>query len=305
MGRKDKTLRSKHKTTKWWNRRIFKWGALAGTGLAGSALAWARYWEPYWLDVSRPTVRVDSVPGLSPLWKGYKIAFLSDLHLERHEPPIRTLWSAVERIVEEKPNLVTLGGDYFTHGKWNPAMADLIRPLVEAGLPVVGIMGNHDYFGRRNDHNRIEEGFAKAGVRMLINEVYPLEYKGQQAWLAGIDDAVKGEPDLAALQTALPPGQLPLVLLSHNPDMIEKLPPHFAGVTLSGHTHGGQINPALPPFNKSLNWIRFAGEIHHSNYPVGWYEYNGNRLYVGRGLGMSGYQLRFNARPELVMLEFI
>ncbi len=273
--------------------------------MAPASLAWARYWEPYWLDVSRPTLRVADIEGLSPAWKGYKIAYLSDLHLGKTAPPHRTLWTAVEQIVQERPNLVTLGGDYFTKGKWNPVMADLMRPMVEAGLPVVGVMGNHDYFGRRNDYLRIQAAFEKNGVRILTNQVYPLDYAGERAWLAGIDDMQKGEPDVEAIQAQLPPGQRPLVLLSHNPEMIEKLPAHFAELTLSGHTHGGQINFALPPFHRSLNWLKFAWTNHRSQYPLGWYEYNRNRLYVGRGLGMSGYNLRFNARPELVMLTFV
>ena len=268
-------------------------------------MLWARFYEPHWLEVSRPQLPVASVAGLSPLWRGYKIAFLSDLHLERDAPPHRVLWKTIEAVLQEKPDLVTLGGDYFTRGRWNPAMADLLRPLAEARLPMVGVMGNHDYFGRRGDYLRIQEAFAHNGVTILSNEVYPLEYKGQRAWLAGLDDAVKGEPDAEAITQQLPPGERPLILLNHNPDYIKKLPANFAALTLSGHTHGGQINFAPPPFHRSLNWLRFAVTNHQSDFPLGWYTYNDNRLYVGRGLGMSGYSLRFNARPELVMVELV
>ena len=278
---------------------------LGGAGLAGPALAWARFCEPNWLEVSRPKLKLSELSGLSPTWRGYRVAFLSDLHLERDAAPVRVLRTAVERILQEKPNLVTLGGDYFTRGRWNRAMADLLRPLAEAGLPMVGVLGNHDYFGRRNDYLRIVDEFAKIGVTILTNAVYPLEYRGERAWLAGLDDAIKGEPDVAEIIRQLPADEQPLILLSHNPDFLKKLPANFAQVTLSGHTHGGQVNFALPPFHRSLNWIRFARTGHHSVFPLGWYEVNGNRLYVGRGLGMSGYQLRFNARPELVMLEIV
>lgn len=276
-----------------------------GVGLAGTAWLYARYVEPHWLDFTRPTIAVADTYGLSPAWRGFKLAFLSDLHLETKRPPHPALWEAVERVAAEKPHVIALGGDYFTKGKWLPVMADLLKVLVDSGAPVVAVMGNHDYFGRRGDYLRIIEGFEEAGVRMLLNAAYQIEYNGEQGWIAGIDDYAKGEPNLVELCSYLPTGAKPLVLLSHNPDYIEKLPPNFAPVTLSGHTHGGQINFTPPPFHREYNWIRFTQTNHYSDFPLGWYERNGNRLYVGRGLGMSGLQARFNARPEVVMLEVV
>ncbi len=277
--------------------------SVAGASVAGSAWAYARHVEPHWLEVTRPAVKVSEV-GLAPTWKGYKVAFLSDWHLERKGPPHRVLWNAIERVLEERPDLITLGGDYFTYGNWNPAMSDLIRPLVASGVPIVAVMGNHDYFGRKNDYLRIIKAFEQEGVRVLVNEPYPLDYKGQRAWLVGVDDLVKGEPDITRMCQPIPAGERPLIMLSHNPAILKKLPPHFAHVILSGHTHGGQVNFALPPFHRHLNWLRLVRNKHHSPYPLGWYDLKGNRLYVGRGLGMSGFQLRFNARPEVAMLQF-
>ena len=66
------------------------------------------------------------------------------------------------------------------------------------------------------------------------------------------------------------------------------------------------IGPALPPLNRKLNWVSFRPDSHHySEFSLGWYTHKGIRLYVGKGLGMSGMKLRFNARPELVMLQFV
>ncbi len=281
-------------------------GALtaASASLAGSAWAYASYIEPHWLEVSRPALKTEELEGVSPAWKGFKVAFLSDWHLPRKGPAPRVMYTAIEKVLEERPNLVTLGGDYFNYGTWNPCMSELVRPLIQAGLPVVAVMGNHDYFGRRNEYQRILKAFEREGVEVLMNAARPVEYNGQRGWIMGIDDYIKGEPNIEDTRRGVPEGERPLLLLSHNPIMLKKIPANFAHVTLSGHTHGGQVNFALPPLHRHLNWLKFARNQHHSPYPLGWYEYNGNRLYVGRGLGTSGFKLRFNARPELVMLHF-
>ncbi len=279
--------------------------ALTGTTFGFPTLAYARYVEPNWLDVSHQTVPVDALEGIGQGIKGFKAAFFSDLHLPDKGPASDTLWLAVERALLERPDLALLGGDMFDHGKYNPVMADMVRVLTGAGIPVWGVLGNHDYFGRRGEYLRIMKNLEEVGLKWLVNRAEPFEYRGAQIWLAGIDDFVKGEPDVAETARQIPPGVRPLILLSHNPATIKTLPPDFAHVMLCGHTHGGQINPALPPLNRKLNWVKFRpGSHHYSEFVLGWYTYNGIRLYVGRGLGMSGLKMRFNARPELVMLKF-
>lgn len=305
-GRKDITLETSENNKGLSNLLKSGWKlALAGAAVGLPTLAYARFVEPRWLEVSHPTIRVEELAGLPDAWKGFKVAFFSDLHLPNRGPASETIWRAVERTLLEKPDLVMLGGDMFDHGRYNPVMADLIRVIKGAGIPVVGVLGNHDYFGRRNEYIRIMQALEEAGLKWLINRAEPVEFKGQRAWLAGVDDWVKGEPDIEAITCQMPAGERPLLLVAHNPQMIKILPANFAHVMLSGHTHGGQINPAPPPLNRKLNWITFKEGHHHSEFPLRWYTYKGIRLYVGKGLGMSGLNLRFNARPELVMLQFV
>jgi predicted MPP superfamily phosphohydrolase len=280
--------------------------ALTGAAMGFPAWAYARFVEPNWLDVSHLTVPVDELKGIPQGIKGFKVAFFSDLHLPNKGPASDTLWLAVERTLLERPDLVLLGGDMFDHGKYNPAMADMVRVLTGAGIPVRAVLGNHDYFGRRGEYLRIMKNLEEVGLKWLINQAEPFGYKGAQIWLAGIDDYAKGEPDVEETARQIPPGVRPLILLTHNPATIRTLPPDFAHVMLCGHTHGGQINPALPPLNRKLNWVSFRPDSHHySEFSLGWYTHKGIRLYVGKGLGMSGMKLRFNARPELVVLQFV
>lgn len=299
-------MQLKSKKNSWRPQLIECLGLLGGVGagLAGVSWTYARFVEPYWLQVTRHSLQVADL-GLAESWRGFRVAFLSDLHMGRQSPPLRTLQDAVSHVLAERPDLVLLGGDYFTRGTWNPAMGDLVRKMTSQGLPVVAALGNHDYFGRRGDPQRIKQGFEQAGACVLVNRATPIDYKGQREWLAVIDDLNKGEPDLLEIAKDLPEGVRPLILLCHNPDYVCTLPPDYCRLMISGHTHGGQINFAPPPFQERLNWIRFTRTQHYSNFPLGWYQVNGIRLYVGRGLGLSGFRLRFNSRPELPIFEFV
>jgi predicted MPP superfamily phosphohydrolase len=271
------------------------------TVLSGLAYSYARYIEPYWLDETYHKV---DLRWHNPGWRGYQIAFLTDLHMGSRSEPLRTLRMAVERTLELRPDLVVLGGDYFTKGVWNPAISKLLCPLTEAGLLVVAVMGNHDYFGRRRDPERIMDNMRRCGVKVLRNQALPVSYNGEHSYIIGVDDHDRGEPDLTEATKALPPDEKPLMVIAHNPEYVPELPQNFTELVLSGHTHGGQVNPALPPFQDRLNWIRYTYTSHRTRYPLGWYAVNHNRLYVSRGLGMSGFRLRFNARPELAIFEF-
>ncbi|MEI6045647.1 MAG: metallophosphoesterase [Chloroflexota bacterium] len=289
-------------------RTKLRWLGLASGGttlFGGLALAYAHYLEPYWLQENHYRVSLSGKAGAKSAWQGYRVAFLSDLHIAPQEEPLNTLTRAFERTLALRPDLVVLGGDYFSRGQWNPALSRLISPLTHSGLLVVAIMGNHDYFGRRCDPERIIDNLHQLGVKVLRNQALQVYSRGEYRWIVGLDDHHRGEPNLTEATEKLAPGERPLLVVSHNPDYVSELPPNYTELVLSGHTHGGQVNPMLPPFHKRFNWIRYTYSSHRTRYPVGWYTIKGNRLYVSRGLGLSGLRLRFNSRPELTIFEFI
>lgn len=201
-------------------------------------------------------------------------------------------------------NLVT---DYVHSSDWSKAMAGLKAPL-----GVHAVMGNHDYWeDLAFQKDQTVEPFAKAalesvGISVHRNSAVRLEKDGKGFWLAGLDDQVALRPGKRFERSGWRgldnlPGTLaqvtddaPVILLAHEPDIFPEAPDRVS-LTLSGHTHGGQINifgwkPVVP----SRYGARFAG---------GLVEENGRPIIVSRGLGCSVIPVRFMSRPEILLLD--
>ena len=132
----------------------------------------------------------------------------------------------------------------------------------------------------------------RAGVTTLINRGIRIEQNGSSLWLGGVDDLRRGDPDLAAALRGRRPRES-TILLSHNPDIFPEAAAEGVDLTLSGHTHGGQI--------RLFGWA----PITHSKfrYRDGIYRIGASRLFLGRGAGSTAVPLRIGANPEVPILR--
>jgi predicted MPP superfamily phosphohydrolase len=87
---------------------------------------------------------------------------------------------------------------------------------------------------------------------------------------------------------------MPLIVLSHNPDLFPLLP-DWPSLTLAGHTHGAQVN--LPVVRDKV-----TPSDHGTRYAGGLVREGARVMYVSRGIGTSTLPVRFRAVPEVVML---
>ena len=274
-----------NKTTR---RRFLRNSAL---GLGGAAIvgsgAWAHYVEPDWLEITQHNVRLRHLP---PSFDGFRIAQISDIHLEdgdmTHDlPNICRLVSA------QKADAVVVTGDFVTTA--NQANGEILaRGLAPLQAPqgVFGIMGNHDYWGAEGSQF-MEEMLKPTPVKLLINQTHVWEKNGTRLHLAGYDDFWAGTPDFDGVAARVPANSAAIVL-GHEPDFaIEVAARNKFGLMLSGHSHGGQI--ALP-CGIPIHVPQYANK-----FPRGWYDVQGMRLYTNRGLGTVGVPLRFCSRPEI------
>jgi hypothetical protein len=195
------------------------------------------------------------------------------------------------RVAEQQPDLVCLGGDMINTREREILMFRDALPLIDPPLGIYAVPGNHDHFWGQ-DLGLWSAFLTELGVQVLLNRGVRITHRGAEFWLAGVDDLTEGDPDLRqALQGSRP--DEPLILLSHHPDFFYEAAQVGVDLTISGHTHGGQIH------------VRGRSPVVHSEfgYLRGLFTDGPSRLYVGRGVGVSVLPVRIGAPPEVPIIR--
>lgn len=228
------------------------------------------------------------IPHLHPSMDGYRIVQLSDLHLYPFTR-LEFIREAVEQANNLKPDLVVLTGDFVSSSA--AAIHDLEHVLarLNARDGVYATLGNHDHW---TNANIVRAGLRSAGLTVLHNHSVPLG--GGRLWLSGLDDGWVGRADFeAALDQA--PGDAPIILLMHEPDLIDIYSRNPRVVLqLSGHTHGGQVRLHNP---RRAYTLPFLGR----KYDQGLFRVNDAWLYTNRGIGMVIVPVRVNCPAEVTV----
>lgn len=232
---------------------------------------------------SRPGKRVEVTRHRvqAPVTRPLTIALLSDLHLNGKDREADEMLAILSR---ESPDLILIAGDLTSLDGNDEIYAALLRRL-SAPLGVWMVPGNWDYWLPIADLAGLCE---RTQVRLLVNAAAEL---APGIWLAGVDDAVAGAPDARRALEAVPSDAWVMGLV-HCPAGFDDIAGRCA-VAFAGHTHGGQVRlPGLPPL-----WLPSGSE----DRVAGWYERNGSRLYVSRGLGAKTLPVRLFCRPEVAL----
>jgi predicted MPP superfamily phosphohydrolase len=269
------------------NRRLFLKSVLAATVPGTAAAASYGLYEASWAEVVRPVL---AVPRLPAAFDGMTVAFLTDIH---HGPftELDYVASVVRTTVALRPDLIVLGGDYcLKDSKYIRPCFDVLAGL-SAPLGVYGVLGNHDYW---HGLDETRDGFRRARIEELTNRGVWLRRGGSRFLLAGVDDLWLGHVEMGqALADSKPDDAC--VVVSHNPDVAEKLRDERVGLMLSGHTHGGQV---VFPFGEAP----FVPSNYGHKYLHGVCHAPATTVYVSRGLGCTSIPVRYGSRPELTLL---
>jgi predicted MPP superfamily phosphohydrolase len=231
--------------------------------------------------VHRVSIGIANLPAQ---FVGTTIAFLSDIH---HSDcvPLAYIRHVVKMTNALKPDFIALGGDYITHGRRfvAPCIAELAELRAAGG--VFAVLGNHDHYDQAAPVTRAE--MRNASIVELTNRGVWLEKNRARLRLCGVGDYWRDTQDIHAALGDAQPGDA-TILLSHNPDYVERIRDQRVGLVLSGHTHGGQV--VLPFFGAPCVPSRYGRQG-----PVA-------RVFVTRGVGMISPPVRFRCPAEVALI---
>jgi predicted MPP superfamily phosphohydrolase len=255
--------------------------------LTGAGVAYSR------TQVREFRIRPMSValPGLPPELDGLRIALVADLHVGTF-----TSGKTVRRVVEETSrldaDLVLLPGDLI-----NNALADL-----SDGLDAVcNMQSRHGAYLSVGNHDLIEDGAefvrrTRARVPLLVNESRVLAIRGHRVQLLGLPwsrDEVVIASSVRELAGQITPGAFP-ILLAHHPHAFDAAAAAGIPLTVSGHTHGGQLMLS-EGFGFGPLMYRYWSGLYRKP------EDNGAAMVVSNGVG-NWFPVRIGAPAEIIDL---
>lgn len=227
--------------------------------------------------------------------EGLRIVQLSDLHVGPHTSR-RHLARIAEAVLRAEPDLIVLTGDQVDD------FARDVEPLgralgnLFAPLGVIAVAGNHDVYA---GWASVRRGMERLGWRVLVNEAVPLEWNGARLWVAGTGDpAGRGGPtgkddsvvpDVNRTLASVPAREFTLAL-AHNPALWPELAAREVDLTLSGHTHYGQL--AIP----RLRWSMASAFL---DLAMGVHRRGDSILYINPGTNFWGIPFRIGTPPEV------
>ncbi len=238
------------------------------------------------------------MPRLPAAFDGLRVVQLSDLHIGPHTSR-RFLTNVANAVREATPDLIVMTGDQVDD--FADDVAPFARALgdLRAPLGVYAIAGNHDVYA---GWPSVARGLRAIGINVLVNDSVALDRNGSRLWLAGTGDpaAAGGRgasrhpaaPDLARTLRDVPSHE-PVIVLAHNPALWPGLAERGVDLTLSGHTHYGQL--AMPKRNWSLasSFLELSMGVHQRGRAL---------LYINPGTNYWGIPFRLGTPPEVTVL---
>lgn len=238
-----------------------------------------------------------------------RLVILSDLHLGGPHVGLARLERIVATAAALQGDLVLYLGDYAAGHRFvtSPvAIKDAAPVMAQAKgrLGTFAVLGNHDWWDDLTAQkagggpNRYATALQDAGIAVLSNQAVKLD----GFWLAGLEDQLainKGRGRFQGLHDV--PGTLaqisddaPVILMAHEPDIFPDVPDRVC-LTLSGHTHGGQV--------RLFGWSPIVPSRYGDRYAYGVIHEGQRHLVVSGGIGCSMLPVRFGMPPEITVVD--
>ncbi len=265
------------------------------------------------LHVERYMVRM---PGWAPR-PPMVVCAVADVHAGGPWMTLDRVAAIVDAANALRPDLMVVLGDLPAHYRmvadpYPPSEIASVLAGLRAPLGTFAVLGNHDWWDDPRFAGRDREGHAgecemhgvleRAGIPVLTNAAVVLPH-GAGVWLLGTESGwvrtVGGNPsgpsDLGAA-LAMVSDDRPALLLAHEPDIFPTVPERI-GLTLCGHTHGGQVRP--------FGQVIAVPSRYGNRYAYGYINEGGRQMIVSGGLGCSKAPIRFGVPPELTLVALM
>ena len=254
-------------------------------------------WGNTALEIIEFTIMSDKIP---EAFSGFRIAQVSDLHnVEFGEGN----WKLIKMLSQTNPDIIVLTGDLIDSCQTDLDVA--LEFAWQAGkiARVYYVSGNHE--ARVPEYENLKIGLVKAGVVILENQKVQITREGESITIMGIDDPSFQEDYLfgdAASVTSSALSELQnesdgyTVLLAHRPELFETYVDAGVDLVFSGHAHGGQFRL---PF---IGGLVAPNQGFFPKYDAGIFSEDSTTMIVSRGVGNSIIPIRFNNRPEIILV---
>lgn len=235
-------------------------------------------------------------------FSGFRIAQVSDLHNAEFGKDNDTL---LKLLSENQPDIIVITGDLVDSRRTNMDIAlNFVKAAVQIA-PVYYVSGNHE--ASLSQYDTLKTGIEAAGAVVLEDRSVQLDRSGEAVTLMGLSDpnfALRSGilEDSSALVTSKLKGLMNAangytILLSHRPELLSCYADCGVDLVFSGHAHGGQFRLPL------IGGLVAPNQGLFPPYDAGVFQDRSTDMVVSRGLGNSIIPLRFNNRPEIVIVE--
>lgn len=240
--------------------------------------------EPTQLEVNEITVKSNQIP---LEFNGTRIAVIGDFHYGEFVDENRVSY-VVNKTNEQNPDITVMVGDYVTDNKDDVQPCIDILSNLRAKYGVYGVLGNND------PKNTTSNALDASSITNLRNRGVWIEKDGAKIRLGGVGD-LSTDFQYPRLTTNGAADDDFVILAHHNPNYFDTLNHTRIDLSLSGHTHGGQVN-----LFGYTPWVEPSEKGH--KYLSGLYEDSGAYLVVTNGVGERKVPFRFMATPQITMV---
>ena len=225
----------------------------------------------------------------------YRIAHVSDLHNEEFGKENKRL---IKLIKKSNPDIIVITGDLIDSRDTNIEVALRFAEHAMEIAPCYYVTGNHE--ARVDEYKKLKDGLIELGVVVLENDSAIIEKSGDYIALLGTEDpsfkAGNNETVMTKALQEIASGEEYTILLSHRPELFNIYSDYFIDLVLAGHAHGGQFRL---PF---IGGLVAPDQGYFPQYDSGEYIHRDTVMIVSRGIGNSIIPIRFNNRPEVVLV---